>query len=77
MTVKELEFYYKNKEEMGMKIIGAIKNIDDNVIILISDLYEYFEFNMNEREALPKWANEEFEKLTCIIIVENFMFFHI
>lgn len=58
-----------------MKITGAIKNIDDNVIILISDLGEYFEFNMNEREALPEWANEEFEKLTCINQVENFMFF--
>ena len=58
-----------------MKITGAIKNIDDNVIILISDLGEYFEFNMNEREALPEWANKEFEKLTCIKQVENFMLF--
>lgn len=58
-----------------MKITGAIKNIEDNVIILISDLGEYFEFNMNEREALPEWANEEFEKLTCIKQVGNFMFF--
>lgn len=58
-----------------MKIIGAIKNIDDNVIILISDLDEYFQFNMNEREALPEWANEEFEKLTCIYQIENFMLF--
>lgn len=58
-----------------MKITGAIKNIDDNVIILISDLCEYFEFNMNEREALPEWANEEFEKLTCINQTENFMLF--
>lgn len=60
---------------MEMKITGAIKNIDDNVIILISDLGEYFEFNMNEREALPEWANKEFEKLTCIKQVENFMLF--
>ena len=60
---------------MEMKITGAIKNIDDNVIILISDLGEYFEFNMNEREAFPEWANEEFEKLTCIKQVGNFMFF--
>lgn len=58
-----------------MKITGAIKNIDDNVIILISDLGEYFEFNMNEREALPEWANEEFKKLTCVNKVENFMLF--
>lgn len=58
-----------------MKITGAIKNIDDNVIILISDLEEYFEFNMNDREALPEWANEEFKKLTCIYKVENFMIF--
>lgn len=58
-----------------MKITGAIKNIDDNVIILISDLGEYFEFNMNESEALPEWANEEFKKLTCINKFENFMLF--
>lgn len=58
-----------------MKITGAIKNIDDNVIILSSDLGEYFEFNMNERETLPEWANEVFEKLTCIKQVGNFMFF--
>lgn len=58
-----------------MRITGAIKNIEDNVIILISDLGEYFEFNMNEREALPEWANEEFAKLSCIKQVGNFMFF--
>lgn len=58
-----------------MKIIGAIKNIDDNVIIFISDLEEYFEFNMNEREALPELYNKEFKKLTCIYKDENFMLF--
>lgn len=30
---------------------------------------------MNEREALPEWANEEFEKLSCIKHVGNFMLF--
>lgn len=60
-----------------MKITGAIRNIEDNVIILISDLGEYFEFNMNEREALPEWANEEFEKLTFIKQVGNCYVFHI
>lgn len=59
-----------------MKIVGAIKNIKDNVIILISDLNEYFEFNMNERETLPEWADKEFEKLSCIKQYENFMFLY-
>ena len=44
-----------------MKIVSAIVDIENDIIVLRSELGEHFEFNSSK--ALPQWASEEMKEL--------------
>lgn len=58
-----------------MKIIEAMFNEDNNVVTLQGAFGERFEFNMNEYEVLPKWAEDELKKLHFVSQVGDCMTF--
>lgn len=58
-----------------MKIIEAMVNIDKNVVTLQGAFGERFEFNMNEQKVLPKWAEDELNKLHFVSQVGDCMIF--
>ena len=46
-----------------MRIVSAKINMKKNILILRDDMCEEYEFNMDECKALPKWVEEELEKM--------------
>lgn len=56
-----------------MKIVSAIVDIENNIIVLRSELGEHFEFNSSK--ALPQWASEEMKELEYITRLGNRMYF--
>jgi hypothetical protein len=44
-----------------MRIISAIVDIENDIIVLRSELGEHFEFNTSK--TLPQWASEEMKEL--------------
>ena len=58
-----------------MKIISARINTKKDVIILMNDMLEEYEFNLNDCKPIPKWAEEELEKLHFLSQVGGWMLF--
>ena len=56
-----------------MKIISAIVDIENDSIVLRSELGEHFEFNSSKE--LPQWASEEMKELEYITRCGNCMCF--
>lgn len=58
-----------------MKILSARINTKKNVIVLRNDMFEEYEFNMNERKSLPKWVEKELAELHFLSQTDCWMFF--
>ena len=56
-----------------MRILLAILDIENDIIVLCSDFGEQFEFNSSK--PLPKWVSEEMKELEYITRLGNFMYF--
>lgn len=58
-----------------MKIALATVDIEKNIVTLQGVFGERFEFNMNECKTLPKWADDELNKMHFVRQIGNCMFF--
>lgn len=56
-----------------MKITSAIVDIENEIIVLRSELGEHFEFNPSKE--LPQWVSEEMKELEYITRLGNCMYF--
>lgn len=56
-----------------MRIVSAILDIENDIIVLRSELGEHFEFNLSK--VLPQWASEEIKELEYITRLVNRMYF--
>lgn len=56
-----------------MRIILAIVDIENDIIVLRSELGQHFEFNLSK--SLPQWVSEEMKELEYITTLVNCMYF--
>lgn len=56
-----------------MRIVLAIVDIENDIIVLRSELGEHFEFNSSKE--LSQWASEEMKELEYITRLGNCMYF--
>ena len=58
-----------------MRIVLAIFDVKNNIIMLCSELGEKYVFDVNDGKELPLWASEEFKELEYITRLDDFAYF--